>query len=91
MRLPGIVAFAFIALSAPLPSLIHAPVAAEARSYGVCGSDSYLNVSGHCVHRPLHANSGPLGAIARCRDGAYSFSEHRRGTCSHHGGIAKWL
>lgn len=28
---------------------------------------------------------------AICRDGTYSFSAHRRGTCSHHGGVARWL
>src|SRR5262249_33210025 len=27
---------------------------------------------------------------ARCRDGSYSYSAHRRGTCSHHGGVAIW-
>jgi hypothetical protein len=25
-----------------------------------------------------------------CADGTYSFSQHRRGTCSHHGGVARW-
>ncbi|MEN9557829.1 MAG: hypothetical protein RL141_198 [Candidatus Parcubacteria bacterium] len=30
------------------------------------------------------------GASARCEDGTYSFSESRRGTCSHHGGVAEW-
>jgi Protein of unknown function (DUF3761) len=33
----------------------------------------------------------PAGATALCRDGSYSFSKHRSGTCSHHGGVAKWL
>ena len=33
----------------------------------------------------------PAGATARCRDGTYSFSKHRSGTCSHHGGVATWL
>lgn len=33
----------------------------------------------------------PSGASAICRDGTYSFSQSRRGTCSHHGGVAKWL
>ena len=33
----------------------------------------------------------PTGATARCRDGTYSFSRHRSGTCSHHGGVATWL
>ena len=23
-------------------------------------------------------------------DGTYSFSENRRGTCSHHGGVSRW-
>jgi hypothetical protein len=91
MRLPSIVAFAYLTLSAPFPSLVRAPAVAVARPYGVCGPDSYVNVSGHCVHRPMRASSAPVGASARCRDGTYSFSEHRRGTCSHHGGVARWL
>jgi hypothetical protein len=33
----------------------------------------------------------PAGATAQCRDGSYSFSASRRGTCSHHGGVARWL
>jgi hypothetical protein len=33
----------------------------------------------------------PPGATARCRDGTYSYSRHRSGTCSHHGGVAQWL
>jgi hypothetical protein len=36
-------------------------------------------------------NSVPAGATARCADGTYSFSQNRRGTCSHHGGVADWL
>jgi hypothetical protein len=37
------------------------------------------------------STSAPAGATARCEDGTYSFSEHRSGTCSHHGGVAEWL
>ncbi|MFG3284166.1 DUF3761 domain-containing protein [Streptomyces sp. NPDC048111] len=33
----------------------------------------------------------PSGATAQCVDGTYSYSAHRRGTCSHHGGVARWL
>lgn len=33
----------------------------------------------------------PAGASAICRDGTYSYSAHRRGTCSWHGGVAQWL
>ena len=55
------------------------------------GDAYYTNVSGHRVHRPVHASSAPAGASARCGDGSYSFSEHHRGTCSHHGGVSSWL
>jgi hypothetical protein len=37
------------------------------------------------------ASSAPPGATARCNDGTYSYSQHRQGTCSHHGGVAEWL
>ena len=54
-------------------------------------SDFYVNAAGQCVHRPVQRKSAPKGATARCRDGSYSFSQSRRGTCSHHGGVAKWM
>jgi len=37
------------------------------------------------------ASSAPPGATARCKDGTYSYSQHRQGTCSYHGGVAAWL
>ena len=40
---------------------------------------------------PVRASKAPVGATARCRDGTYSFSRNRRGTCSWHGGVAVWL
>jgi hypothetical protein len=51
----------------------------------------YVNSKGETVKRPENCSSAPEGATARCRDGTYSFSHSRRGTCSHHGGVAKWL
>jgi hypothetical protein len=36
------------------------------------------------------STSVPTGATALCRDGTYSFSKHHSGTCSHHGGVARW-
>jgi hypothetical protein len=36
-------------------------------------------------------SAAPSGATALCRDGSYSFSRHRQGTCSHHGGVGQWL
>jgi hypothetical protein len=58
---------------------------------GDCGSDSYRNVDGACVHDPVQAPAAPPGATAQCRDGSYSFSKHHSGTCSGHGGVAQWL
>lgn len=29
-------------------------------------------------------------ASAQCVDGTYSYSVHRQGTCSHHGGVSEW-
>ncbi|HEX3948619.1 MAG TPA: DUF3761 domain-containing protein [Steroidobacteraceae bacterium] len=36
-------------------------------------------------------NTDPTGATAKCKDGTYSKSAHRSGTCSSHGGVAEWL
>lgn len=56
-------------------------------------SNTYTNVDGNTVHSPAASTDGsvPDGATARCGDGSYSFSQHRSGTCSHHGGVAQWL
>ena len=51
----------------------------------------YTNSAGERVQSPTFSPTVPAGASAQCRDGSYSFSRNRRGTCSHHGGVAKWL
>jgi len=51
----------------------------------------YTNVDGNIVHSLAFAPSVPAGASAVCKDGTYSFSQNRRGTCSGHGGVARWL
>jgi hypothetical protein len=53
----------------------------------------YTNSAGNTVHSPSYSldDSVPAGATARCRDGTYSFSQSRRGICSHHGGVEEWL
>jgi hypothetical protein len=51
-------------------------------------SGGYINVDGNCVQSP---SSNPSGASAKCRDGTYSYSQNRRGTCSRHGGVSEWL
>lgn len=90
MRLTGLLAFGFLALSAPWSSHV-LPGAAHARPARTCTVDSYVNARGNCVHRPVRAIRAPVGATAKCRDGTYSFSQSRRGTCSWHGGVAAWL
>lgn len=59
-----------------------APVAAPSTGSG------YTNSQGNYVPSP---GSSPAGASAQCADGTYSYSQSRRGTCSHHGGVARWL
>ncbi|MDR5772624.1 MULTISPECIES: DUF3761 domain-containing protein [unclassified Caballeronia] len=52
----------------------------------------YVNRDGNVIHAPSRSRSGavPEGATAQCRDGSYSFSRHHGGTCSRHGGVARW-
>ncbi len=53
----------------------------------------YVNSQGEWVPSPTRTADGkpPEGATAHCRDGTFSFSRSRQGTCSHHGGVAEWL
>jgi len=55
------------------------------------GVKYYYNSKGEKVQSPTHYDSAPAGATAECNDGTYSFSHSRRGTCSHHGGVKRWL
>ncbi|WP_415644127.1 DUF3761 domain-containing protein [Sphingomonas antarctica] len=74
-----------------------APAAVEARRTHYQQTTTYSSGryytarSGHRVSGPVRADRAPAGASARCGDGTWSFSESRRGTCSHHGGVASWL
>ncbi|MCJ2132479.1 DUF3761 domain-containing protein [Methylobacterium sp. J-026] len=61
------------------------------------GRPSYRNSDGCVIPVPenLNPKSGgacekPRDATARCRDGDWSFSQHRQWTCSHHGGVDCW-
>ena len=78
----------------PLPQLTQSQTAGtqtQPDKKGCPSKDYYVNSAGQCVHRPVQNQTAPKGATAQCRDGSYSFSQSRRGTCSHHGGVAKWL
>ena len=78
-----VAALAAIALVTPAQARPH-------HAYLGYGDGYYINVSGHHVHRPVASSRRPPGASAHCGDGTWSFSEHHRGTCSHHGGVAEW-
>jgi Protein of unknown function (DUF3761) len=73
---------------APAPSASHPTASHVVRVAPDCRRGYYKNVSGRCVKRP---GSSPIGATAKCRDGTYSYSQHAAGTCSHHGGVARWI
>jgi hypothetical protein len=53
-----------------------------------CPNDMYTNGAGNEVCNPYNSPTIPSGASAKCRDGSYSFSQSRSGTCSHHDGVA---
>jgi hypothetical protein len=51
---------------------------------------------GAYLKRPAKVSTGGSvtasgDATARCEDGTLSYSQHRSGTCSHHGGVATWI
>lgn len=88
-----ILAIALTLLEPPLVGALAVAVSVEpaAAQSHACGVDYYVNSRGNCVHRPVQSSSVPQGATAQCRDGSYSFSQSHSGTCSQHGGVARWL
>lgn len=91
MKKIGFIAAAW--LLALQPAVVVASAPSEASAAYFCASGYYQNSRGRCVRRPHRTphNQVPAGASAQCRDGTYSFSQSRRGTCSHHGGVRRWL
>jgi len=74
------------------PASTPAPMSAPAPApQPTCTNGTYVNSAGNTVCSPEESSSSPSGATAQCVDGTYSFSQSRRGTCSHHGGVAQWL
>lgn len=71
---------------------VKSPVIHDSYSYK-SGTDIryYTNSKGEKVQSPTYYSRPPTGATAECRDGTFSFSQSRRGTCSHHGGVKRWL
>jgi hypothetical protein len=68
------------------------PATRSDTSTSLSNNNYYTNSDGNRVHSPARSSNGaPAGATAICGDGTYSFSQHRQGTCSHHGGVSSWL
>jgi hypothetical protein len=80
-------------LLAVTPALAYVTPVARPDEANLSNHNTYQNRDGETVHAPARSLSGkvPEGATARRRDGTYSFSRHRSGTCSRHGGVAAWL
>lgn len=77
----------------PIPAPSSSPTPVKPVEDTLLEHKHYTNKKGEVVHSPAHTKTGkaPDGASAQCGDGSYSFSQSRRGTCSHHGGVARWL
>lgn len=97
-RFTSILALAMVLLASlsaqnPQPSPTQpSPQQQQQKSKPKCTDNgTYVKSQGQTVKRPENCSAAPQGATAQCRDGSYSFSQSRRGTCSHHGGVAKWL
>ena len=72
---------------APIPApATAAPPRASARARTRASANSAVVAGSGAAE-----DNNPVGAIARCKDGLYSHSQHRRGACGHHGGVASWL
>lgn len=75
----------------PMPSTTADTKTFQAPQSDLSNDNYYTNSGGNKVHSPAFSNTIPVGATALCRDGTYSFSQSRRGTCSHHDGVEQWL
>ena len=77
---------ASVQIGKPVVQPKKAPVALPVKTNG-----TYVNTYGNTVLRPYKAPAVPAGASAKCWATTFSFSQSRRGTCSHHGGVMEWL
>jgi Protein of unknown function (DUF3761) len=84
-------AFACVGLAAPANACAYVDqpsgVPASPIPLVQCPPGYYSNSYGNCVERP---DQNPSNAPAICCDGSNSHSQHRSGTCSHHGGVCQW-
>ena len=76
--------------STAAPSTSPAPAAAPAPQPAPKSTHAPATTGGSSAGSKA-ASTDPTGAIAQCKDGTYSHSKKHSGSCSHHGGVAKWL
>jgi hypothetical protein len=81
-------------LAAALAALIlctASPAMARDYSHNPSSHEYYRSSDGSEVHGPTTKANAAYGRVtADCRDGTHSYSHHRTGTCSGHGGVAEW-
>jgi hypothetical protein len=65
------------------------PATSPARTRSRAESQAPSAATAPASHRS--EDNDPTGAIAQCKDGLYSHSANRRGACSRHHGVAKWM
>jgi hypothetical protein len=69
-----------------------APAPVDETPPATCDAQHYKNDAGECVPRPDASSSvDNEKPSARCKDGKFSYSKSRPGTCSGHGGVDEWL
>ena len=71
-------------------NLVH-PVAQNVTTSENFVAKTYTNSKGVTITSPTRSITAPKDATALCKDGTYSFSKSRKGTCSGHRGVKKWL
>ena len=74
-----------------LPNTMAADTSAAGLSHLSLLGSQPVSLDRYLVAERWDVGSYPSGATAICRSGRVSFSASRRGTCSHHGGVARWL
>jgi Protein of unknown function (DUF3761) len=81
-----------IATPAPTPVLTPAPTPVPTRVPTPVPVPPGSGAGGNAAPGPSdpYAQAKAEGASAVCADGTDSFSQHRSGTCSHHGGVHWW-
>jgi hypothetical protein len=82
----------FVLFASPTTSTASTLKPLTINQFHACAKGYYKNSSGSCIHSPAKkvGKAWPVGSSAKCADSTYSYSVHRRGTCSRHGGVAIW-